>query len=512
MHSATESGFTPSCQAQPAEYMCMPREEFRWFCVTALLLCFVVPLWIWLALPSSGSFNTNAFVSLMIAEYCGIRLAFLAASRLPFLLATTFYVFIYVWGGIAAFAQNYADIFPWAIRHTHDDALYGLLEIFLTVLAYEVGTSLVRQKQFRGPQLADNGTLILFSHKQALILSLITLPLVIVGIILLGGADVLFTTRGGYGAAVSASGGTKLRILLGSAFMQVPPFVVFVIMCIIVKRDWAGMSQTRKRLFFWLLIYTTVINAVANYPVSLPRQWLGTVVLTPLFALMPWQKQWAIGSLGIGLVALILFVFPYADAYRRQTNASEEALSQALEASVIQNVLNKGDFDVYQQTLNGLVVTSHKGFSYGENFLGAAFFWFPREFWPSKPIGTGFQVAMGVGYPWHQTNLSAPLWMEAHWAFSWLGVALILCLYGYASRHLDLSYVRARAIGNFSSMILLVVPFFAAYQFIFVRGDLIHGTARATFVVLFLLGAVRLWRRAVTAPQVPDLRHEGIRR
>jgi hypothetical protein len=473
----------------------MRRSEFIWFCITALMLCAVIPTWMWLALPDRSGFNLNALLALTLAEYCGLRLAVLAAFRHPMLLATTFYVFVYVWGGIAAFAQTYSGIFPWVIRHTPDDATRGLVEIGLAVAAYEIGMLVANRRDQLNLRLPPT-PMFVFNRRQIVMLSLAALPLMLIGMYMLGGTGVLFKPRGGYDQAVGAAVGSTLESVTGSALLQVPAFIAFVLLCLYGWQSWPQLKLHNRRLFAVLLAYVGLIFYVSNYPASLPRQWLGTIALTPLLMLLPWHRQWAIGSVGVGLVALILLVFPYADAYRRYTDTTEDALSRALEASVVDNVLNKGDFDVYQQTLNGLVVTDQRGHDYGRNFLGAVLFWFPRQFWPDKPISTGTIVASAVGYPWHQTKLSAPLWMEAHWAFGWIGVALILGLYGYFSRWLDLNYAHAILHRGSNSILLAVVPFFAAYQFIFVRGDLLHGTSRLVFVLFFFMFACWPWRRA----------------
>lgn len=478
--------------APAAHLLHAPRHDrLGWFLVVLVTLALIVPIWFWLLLPERSLLlqyrelpTLAPALALGITLYCALRLALIAYRGQPKLLATTFFVFIYVWGGIAAFAQCTSWTFPWVVRHDEWIAVLGLLQLVLTIFAYESGTLLAARRR----ALPASTLVFRLSHRRLFWLCVAAVPLTGMGLLILG-PEVLFTTRAAYGFAVSSGGASKTESLLGSALLQLPPFVAFVLVCIVCKRDWRTMSQQRKQVFFLLLLGTGLLNVVANYPLSLPRQWLGTIVLAPVFALLPWRR-WQVAGLGVGLIVLVLLVFPYADAFRRQASISMEALSTELQQDVIDNVLNKGDFDVFQQSLNTIVVVGERGHSYGKNFLGAALFWVPRRIWTGKPYGTGVTVAYGVGYRWSQTKLSSPLWMESYWAFGWAGILLIIGGYGYFSARLDRGYVAARANNAVNSLVLIMVPFLAAYQFILVRGDIIHGTARLLpAVVLFLLAA-----------------------
>ncbi|MFA5938159.1 MAG: hypothetical protein WC809_02290 [Sinimarinibacterium sp.] len=449
-------------------------------------LAVVAPAWLWSQLPDSGSLNLPAALGLAACTYCAIRLGELAYNGRPLLLASTFYAFVYVWGGISAFAQNYSSAFPWGVRHDDSHALAGMLQILLTLATYDAGRYLARRR-VPPTQLRLRMDI---SHRAVLILSIAAVPAMLSGLLLLGGPDALFTSRGGFAEATRAAG-SKMTRLVGVSLLRAPSFVAFVLVCAVCQRDWKKMSRGRKRIFAALLALTSASCFVGNYPLSLPRQWLGTIFLTPLFLLLPWRR-WQVAGLGVGLIALVLFIFPYADAFRRQPDVTLAALETALKARVVNNVLYKGDFDVYQQTVNGIAVTETRGFSYGANFVAATLFWFPRWLWHDKPIGTGQDIAVRVGYPWHQTNLSAPLWSEGYWAFGWPGLALLMAFYGWISGVIDRTFVLSRVLRDYHAAVTTVVPFLAAYQFILLRGDILHGAAQATPVIVLFLVATKL--------------------
>src|ERR1041384_3585771 len=67
-------------------------------------------------------------VSVGILVFSATRLAWLAGVGRPRLLIMTFYIFIYVWIGIAATAQLVADTFPIEKRvHLEEDVLPSLM-------------------------------------------------------------------------------------------------------------------------------------------------------------------------------------------------------------------------------------------------------------------------------------------------------------------------------------------------------------------------------------------------
>lgn len=457
-------------------------------------LALVVPLWLWAEIPDPKDPDLAAYLALGVVEYCALRLSVMAHSAQPRLLAITFFVFIYVWGGLAAFAQITAGVFPWLIRHGPNHPYLGMLQIILALSAYEIGQLIA----LRRPRIYVQPIRLALSQRSVLWVCVAATVLFLIGMLMLGGPQVLFKTRAAYGIAVGAAVSSKMQSLVGSSLMRAPTFAAFVLVCIICKRDWRTMRTGRKRAFLWLLLYSATLNLIGNWPPALPRQWLGVVVLTPVFVLVSWRR-WQVASLAVTFVAVILFVFPYADAFRREISLSSSALESALKTPVVEQILHKGDFDVFQQSLNNMVAAEARGHTLGMNFLGAALFWFPRSIWPSKPDGTGVEVAKAVGYRWNQTNLSAPLWMEFYAAFGWWGIAVLMGLFSYVSGALDRAFIRSRSEPYMSSLFHVLVPFFAAYQFILVRGDLLNGTAQAAPAIVLFLVALKLRRKSLPA-------------
>ncbi len=476
---------TTALPTQPAQYTAA---DLLRAIVTFGFLAVATPFWLFTELPQQRSDEAVAWFGLLLAEYCAIRLSVLAFAGKPRLLAICFFVFVYVWGGLCAFAQNYVWTFPWSTKHAPVDSELGLAMIAFMVLAYEVGQISCRLRPLR----TSSAWHFEISHRALIWVTVGATVLMLLSLMMLGGPKILFTTRATFDAYATASG-SQMTKLIGVALLRSPIFIAFALVAIVTFRGWRTMSRDKKRVYLGLLLLTAVCNLLANFPLSLARYWLGTIALTLAFSLMPWRRE--MGSvLACGLVAAMLFVYPAADAFRNVFSADTSAVTRELEAKAVDSILNKGDFDVYQMTVNGVVIADVRGHSWGENLLGAALFWVPRAIWNSKPMGTGWIIGYWLGYT--MINLSAPLWLEFYWAFGWLGVGLLGWGYGHVSGRLDQAYGRALARGNTQSVVQVLVPFLAAYQFITLRGDLLNVIALISVSIATFLFAVRLSRVA----------------
>lgn len=480
---------TPGQHAAPGIPRTRGRSDLQILVAAAVLafLGFVTPFWLWSELPARSEIELSSLLGLLLVEACAVRLAWLSYAGRPQLMAITFYVFVYVWGGLSAFAQNYAWIYPWPRHHTADQAVAGVLQILLAVAAYELGRWFTTARTRSGRLTVD------ISLRGVTWVCLAAIPLAAVGVLLLGGPQILLTPRAEFDARGVAATGSKALSLIAPALLRSPPFVAFVLAALVCVRRWPQLSRTGKRTFLALLLVLAAVNVFCNYPVSLARYWLGTILLTPVFALIPWRRSW-VGGLVLGLVATMVFVFPYTDAFRNARSGSNftRALDLALSVSVVDNILAKPDYDVFQMTVNADVVSDELGHSWGKNFAGAALFWFPRSLWEGKPEGTGHIIGRHLKYI--MINLSAPLWTEAYWAFGWLGIALLLWLYGYGSALLDRAFEWSRQHPRELTAAAFATPFGAAYQFIVLRGDLLNVVSLSSVAILVFLASARVRR------------------
>jgi hypothetical protein len=213
----------------------------------------------------------------------------------------------------------------------------------------------------------------------------------------------------------------------------------------------------------WLLLPVLIaLNAVVNNPISKPRFWIGTVLLTLLFTMPRLCRPRAFRVTAAGLLAGLLLVFPYSDYFRYSDREDLTVVSLA------DQFTTNGDYDAFQQVQTGLDYARDNGFS-PDGVLGPALFMVPRSMWPGKPEDTGIALARYAGYEF--LNLSAPLWIESYLWAGPFSVVVVFCLFGAAARRVD--DVRHRLRDRPGTLAALLVPAFAFYQMVFLRGSLL---------------------------------------
>jgi hypothetical protein len=182
----------------------------------------------------------------------------------------------------------------------------------------------------------------------------------------------------------------------------------------------------------------------------------------------------------VGLLFALVVVFPYSDIFREENqNVTFEPIATQLASN--------GDYDAFQQIANTVLFVSSDGVTYGNQVLGALFFWVPRAIWPDKPVGSGQMVADHLGYNF--TNLSSPLWAEAYINAGLVGVVLILLLFGVVTSYLQQGFI-ASTKGQGLLFFGGLVPILAGLQIYFLRGDLQNGIATLVpILVLYLFTA-----------------------
>ncbi len=470
--------------------------------VTWVSLVLIVPGLVFIQLPEGADLSTEAAISAAILLYCATRLSWMAGQGRPRLLSFTFFLFVYVWIGLAATAQLAVNDFPWQRMHMPEDLLPGILEVVLAIAAFEAGLVWARLRPaaanaapaFRGMSLA-------ISDRAAVWLSIVAVALTVLGMYSWG-FNHIFITRAQFEQVVA---GTLAEGLVARTLLRAPSLVTFTVIAYNALTRWRTFNQERKRFYFLLTLLLGVLDYCANYPPAQSRFWLGAVVLTPAFALPRWRK-WLAPMWIIGLAGGLTVLFPYLDLFRHAGSVSQAIDQLDTSESAVDKMIHKADYDVFQLTLDGYAYGERAGLTWGENFLGAGAFWFPRAYWPGKPYGTGVEVATFFHRSF--TNLSAPLWMESYYAFGWLGIVFVLMLYGRLCAWAETLYERSVAPGAPDSLARLLVPYWAAFQMFTMRGDLLNAVAYSSFGYLILIGTAvlpRIWGRRVRSGVVPTM-------
>lgn len=396
----------------------------------------------------------------------------LAGARLrPMLLG--FWVFCYLWLGVAPLAQLALNEYPTGNRYPDSAAFAASGLIELGLVAFTVGAMIASRRAPR-PDSVLTRTLTGRELRRGRIIALGVFAVLFAIYLVpkLGGVHTYFTSRQAANEAVRGSSTTDpTTTAIKSWGLYVPAF-------------WAllGLTQLRRRElscrvfygFGWaLLAALIVLNVVVNNPISQPRFWAGTVILGIGFSTKYLRRPHVFRWTAAIVVIALLLIFPYSDLFR-YTKSGPLTVTP-----VSEQLVHKDDYDAYQQMQTGVDYVRHTGF-HPKQALGPLLFWVPRSHWSGKPEDTGVVLARYAGDT--LLNRSSPLWIET---YLWGGpavVAVIFGLLGAFERRLDDVFELA---GQQRRMLAhSLVPTLAFFQLILLRGSLLQAIWPCALLVL----------------------------
>lgn len=439
----------------------------------------VIPLILVYQIPTIN-YDSNIIMALVIILYSSFKLTLLSSKGTKRIIDLAFWLFVYVWLGLASYTQILTGRFPWFGMYSQFEIFSGYMTVLIGLISYDFGQYLSRRRITKHPiqQMNLDGIqqeeIFLLTTRKFYFLTLFSTFLVLfIGFTKLHGN--FFISRGGFTAYFQSS----TDLLVYSNLLRVPVFVSLIIaLTFLVKGK--NYYKKSKLIFYPTLILLFILNVLVNNPVSNPRFWFGTVFLSICFIILKWSNRSSFSIWAFSFVMLLILIFPYADIFRHTLDSQLQVVETYRQLSA------NGDYDAFQQILNTLRYVDSFDYSYGMQFLGDILFWVPRNLWEGKPFGTGAVVADGLGYDF--LNLSAPLWAESYINFGFIGVVIIFVLYGMLIEKIQHIYINKTQ--KNLSILDIFVPYFASYQFFFLRGDLLNGTAVLTcFIVFAILGS-----------------------
>ncbi|WP_419471030.1 O-antigen polymerase [Fictibacillus phosphorivorans] len=375
--------------------------------------------------------------------------------------------------GLASFSQILLNRYPWHGFYSINEINFGLIIILLGLAFFDLGS-------YFGKKLYENR-----SGKSQFLINMIISPTktVLLGVLgffvslyvikSTGGFNNLFLPR----LLFESLFPTTMDFLINRTLLTIPIFVTLLSLLILFKNK---LINKHFYFFFIFTIITLIFNVLINNPIVHPRYWFGSVFLSAILILIKWKRTSAFNWICFFLILMII-VFPYADYFRAE--------NQQFDLKPISVVMSEnGDYDAFQMILNTIKYVEIKGISYGAQLFGVIFFWLPRSLWAGKPHGSGATVAEELGYSF--TNLSSPFWAESYINFGLVGVILILFLYGVFIRILHEGY--QNSLENKASLVSFIAPYFAAYQFFFLRGDLLNSFAYLISVIFFFSLVIKI--------------------
>lgn len=440
--------------------------------------------------PISVRVQPALILQCVVVAHTAIGLSRVLTDRSVRVVALGFWLFSYIWLGLAPLAMLATGTYPWAYRADQRIAVESCAIVEAGLLAYSLGSALAARRTRReAPRLLERVLDREIAPARVLALCAFSLALAVYLVPRQGGLGAFFTSRQALSTADGTAEGpaSKASAALAVWGLSVPAFWALhgLLQLPRLKRG----DRLLKGLRLLALPLALALNVVVNNPISNPRFWAGTVALSIVFAAPAIRRPRGFRIAAAAVLTVILVVFPYSD-YFRYTHREQIHV-----VSLDRQLTTNGDYDAYQQIETGLAFQQKTGFQ-PQRLLGPPLFWLPRAEWPGKPQDTGVDIARFAGYNF--TNLSSPLWIEA---YLWAGIPAVVALFlllGAVGRRVDQARHRLR--GRSGTLAALLVPAYGFYQLILLRGSLLAATAPlALLVCVPLLISTRSRRRAAPA-------------
>lgn len=406
--------------------------------------------------------------ALAVTTIAGARYAWIVAEGRRRLYEVSFWVFTYVFVGIAPLVQlrtgETPDTTPDIDTTLQFDAM---MMVIVGVIAFAIGLWICGSGAISDSRNFLRGAYVVtgVDLRRTILLAMFAL-LIDTYFIAKVGIATLFSSRVELGVVVNSIWVESSISALVSGVVTMTLLVSFIALVKCIK-------QTKSRE--WPLIALTVLVGLALMvtvnPIVSPRYIFGTVALSvaAVFGLFATPRLFRLTAI-LWVIALIV-VFPFADAFRSSSQPSFKS------SSTIESMTSP-DFDAVAQINNTLLYVEKHGVTAGRQAMGAALTWVPRRLWPDKPRDTGILLAESRGYNF--TNLSGPVWAEMYinggWPLLVLGMAGLGVLVRSQDTRIEESFRRARA----PSIFALILPF---YLTILLRGSLLQATSHLLVIV-----------------------------
>ena len=445
--------------------------------VLGAILAAVVPLALLVQVPDVGR-GQAWILTLILVVWAGLRLALIIVVGRPMLFDFFFWMFVYVFMGIAPTVQIRSGLISRTTQGIDESLeLPTAALVCLGVACYEIGrlgaygherSKLTTGIRERGSapvrvvtQVRTWPTLVLVGA--GIVLSLYFISRVGAGS-LFGSRDQAFAAR----SAAWTDPAVRSIMYAGAIY----PLLVGTGALVQLRRRTTGpLSMAYLGLIVvGIALLLTVVN-----PVSSARYSLGTVLFAlAVFAGALLTVARVRATLTAALVGLI-FLFPLADAFRRpEVNLVRNGFFGEYEGNP--------DYDAFWQVANAFSYGLDGLIEPGRQALGSVLFWVPRGVWPDKPVDTGILLAQYRGYSFQ--NLSAPLWAE-FLVNGGIGVLIVgFLLVGYALRVMDSRLLPAFKASGYWAIVGAVFP---VYMTILLRGSLLQATGVVAVALACLL-------------------------
>lgn len=446
-----------------------------------VILALILPLLLYAQAMATyeHGWELEGLLCLPLLAWASFGMTFRQSRGHETLLGVFFWMFVYIFLGLAPLGMALLGYYGKSglSRESVDIAFAA---VYAGILAYECGRAIGNVRV--AGRIAPRVTLRV-SCQRVVWFNVLTLVLVGACVALAGGVGALLITRGEFEGAGTVDRLGKSGGLLFTALLRVPSFISLALTLALRRRAKERNDQGRVELLTYWACVLIPVNCLANFPLALPRFWLGTVVLGIAGILFrPTVSRRIVTA--TCLTVLLAVVFPLADVTRGKELTHDVSFDSPAETLVF-----KGDFDAFAMLVRSVDYVHTRGVDFGWQGVGAILFFVPRDVWTSKPMDSGEMLGAEDVMP--NRNLSTPLWGEAFLSGHVVGVFLWFVVYGFISQRLERSSSRP-----WDGVLLfadVAAPVLAAFQVFLLRGDLMNAFSFLVPMVVCMVTCCTVW-------------------
>lgn len=419
-------------------------------------------------------------VTLGVMVWAGLRLSALCVSGQPRLFNYFFWLFVYIFMGLAPTAQMRADLPSTTtpgVEASQD--LRVALIVVLGIVCFEIGTVAAVVVRSNSRARADQGGP---PSRRYEVNRARTLVLTVVGLMV----TAFYINKMGLSTQFSS------RIVATATRAEVwpDPAVRFIVHAsaiyptLIAAGALAqlrlGDSKAWRRVGWIGMILCAVVLLVAVSPMATARYTFGTVAFALAVHFGAVRTRLRVQITMLGTLMAFLFIFPLAEVFRAVGSPG------AVRTGFFEEYLSNPDYDAFWQISNADMLWREGLVAPLSQLSGSLFFWVPRSIWPDKPIDTGPLLAQYRGYT--NENLSAPIWAEGLVNGGFVFMVILFLVLGYALYRMDGRLADAFTVGGVWAIAGAVFP---VYMTILLRGSWLQATGAlivAVVCTLFVAG------------------------
>ena len=436
----------------------------------------------------------NLSLAVLVVLISAARLSRMIGTGRPDLVRAFFYLFVYIFLGLAALAQTVSGEFPQDERSYAPDVITeGLVVVLTGIVAYEVGWALWRRRTGSAPAASDVPGRVRWyvSRPRVVVLGLFALGSTVYQVGVHGLASFFLSRSETAGLLTGAQYGNQFYLpadkaagLITVFVTQVPLFIaLFLALYCRHHRLWPKprslVTDALWRFFVGLLV---VANIIINNPIGNARFWFCLVAVAVVSVYLRYTRPAAVRTYIVLALGILLLVFTALDAFRNSDQGDFSITGPGT------TLVSDQTYGMFQMELNGVEYLSARDHTLGRQLLGSALGFVPRSLWESKPIATGQLIDP-------QYARAAPLWTEFQVDFGLAGVLVGFVVVGAVS-----AAVTRRATFASPGVLHALVPLFAVFQIFLLRGSLLPATGQLYQLLLVLALVVGVRRLAGTEP------------